>query len=362
MSKPSSVVAATKAAAQTRRTAEEPFRVQRLLVSGSRSLMPKVEAELSRLGKKLDVEQASNGRLREKLLGAHLVLIDPESVSAEQLESVVRVQGRPPVVLISGDQDLLRKLASNGRAGADFVFDSAEGVVPATVRLVQDMNRIKKEERQPVVLLVEDESHWASLLLRKLQESFNQHIPVGLAATFEEAVGLITRQAQTLFTLFTDQGFQKNGARDPRAGEQLILETDRLIPGPARDVAIALFSSEREALEGPPRSERRPLLLHKLDSGFLTKLEKFIHEECGVGPFILRFPNGREWGRVGTPEELLSRLNEIPPEVREHHAKHNHFSTWLYLHNMPRAADEIRELLTTDEYIANAIRNELSLR
>ena len=62
----------------------------------------------------------------------------------------------------------------------------------------------------------------------------------------------------------------------------------------------------------------------------------------GFGPFIFRMPDGKVVARAHDMQEMLTALQDLPPESLAYHSDGYHFSSWLLARTEFVIAQQIR--------------------
>lgn len=172
-----------------------------------------------------------------------------------------------------------------------------------------------------------------------------------LATNYSEAVELYEKYKENMLGVISDVGFVIDKF-DKSEDEKLDAGIDlcRLIKKDNPNMPFLLQSSQESMRE----------VARQLGVGFLVKYSKtllldlaeYISEEFAFGDFVFKNPHtGAPVCKAKDLKEMQQCLTEIPDEVLEYHASHNHLSKWMVLARtfsvMPRCcAISVRRITT----------------
>lgn len=143
--------------------------------------------------------------------------------------------------------------------------------------------------------------------------------------------------------LIADIYFPKGNRLDGDAGRDLV----RLIGIYYPRIPIIIASKAKEAED----FKSSAFLLPKGDPGSLEQLKGYIHDQTGMGDFLVGDKNGQELHRVKNIEGLcrilsLAEKNTKPGQelrkILESYGDKDKFSTWLYMHSYRELGDILR--------------------
>lgn len=259
-----------------------------------------------------------------------------------------------------------------------FVWNGDSSIFFTMVKLLEDRINVKNDTNigmTGVILLVEDSiryySKYLPLLFNVIFEQTKSLIDevsadefakimklrarpkVLLATNYEEAVYILEEFEGHIICLISDMEFQINGKKEKNAGETLVRKFRSEIP----DLPTIIQSSDAENMH----------LAHALKVSFIDKnsislsqeIRSFIDYYLGFGKFIYRNAKGREIAIAHTLRDFEKKLQIIPDESLEFHARRNHFSLWLMARGEIYLAKLLRSLKFADFKTVTALRDFL---
>jgi len=314
---------------------------------------------------------------------ADLVLTPQRLLSDDPFDVARRIKEAAPslpVVLITSNPAFHGPLTtSRSIAPFDYVFawHGQTEVLRAVVLMIED--RLNADHDLLVggvqlILLVEDEPALYSLYLPMIYEEicqradelapsdegeerskrFRARTKVMLATSYEEALIILNRYSKSLCGVLTDLEFPRDGKIDSESG----LHLSRLVRFVRQSIPVVIQSRDK-AVEHRAH-DAGAFYIWKESDHFLNKLHTIILDYFGFGDFVFRDGEGHEVARATTLEELSSTLLEVDHEVFEHHAKRNHFSTWLFIHGEHGLARDLRSKKGTSEASKRAVARAIS--
>ncbi len=228
-----------------------------------------------------------------------------------------------------------------------FLWTGDTRMLLAVIKLIEDSRNIEHDIELAgvqVILVVEDSirqyTSFLALLYSELMIQSQSLIAEGLnplhklmrmrtrpkillAGRYEDAVAYYQRFQDHIMAVISDVRFPRNNKMDSQAGYELVKYCRAQQP----ELPIFLQSSE-------PDLERRAHALGVLSANkhahlFQKRLQNFLLESLGFGPFVFRLPNRTEVGRANDVFEMEQLLKHVPAASLEFHANNNHISTWL---------------------------------
>jgi DNA-binding NarL/FixJ family response regulator len=265
-------------------------------------------------------------------------------------------------VLAAHAWELPRLEGLRDRGDVDWIF-LWQGDVKSLFALIKQVEDRRNADHDVLergvqaVLLVEDDPRFASFLLPRLYAEITRQTSlvmkeglnishrllrlrarpkILLCGSYEEALALYERYAANVLGVISDLAFPRDGRSDPEAGFALAEAIRQRDP----DVSILLQSAESSARGRAARL--RAAFLDKNSPTLLEQLRRYIVDNYGFGEFTFRLPDGKEVGKAADLRELLPRLEKIPDESVEYHARRNHFSRWLLARTEFELAADLR--------------------
>lgn len=238
----------------------------------------------------------------------------------------------------------------------DYVFQYTGTTTLVEAMLALHEDRINfSEDKEKVILVVEDKANYYSAFLEKLYKINNGRARVLLARDFETANFYIDSVNDRLIGAILDMTFPKNNT----LSEDAVFEIYSRIKKIHVCIPIIFYSFDIEKIKMVENSALG-FGLWKGDKALVYKLSSLINDFFGFGDFIFRLPPpvNKEIARASTLAEFISQVVCLSPEILSYHGAHNHFSNWLWLHGFKKMAEELRVLTTTDgEEIRSHILN-----
>ncbi len=285
-----------------------------------------------------------------------------------------------PLILLTYDNREIDRLI---RRGHDELFDRIflwQGdfrVLLAMVKYVED--RLNADHDTKVmgvqtILLVEDNirfySSYLPLIYGELMEQSQQLLGEGmnlanrilrmrarpkilLCTTYEEAWQTYMKYEKNMLGVITDVEYARNGEKDPEAGIHLV----QAIRERREDIPILMQSFEQEWAK-----RARDLhvgFIQKDSPTLLNKLRKVMKNSFSFGDFEFYMPNGQYIGRASDLKSLQNMISTVPAESLLHHAKHDHFSSWLKARTEFAIAAQFKAMRAADYPDPNVLRGEL---
>jgi hypothetical protein len=265
-----------------------------------------------------------------------LVCGSPVSGSLAALAAACSLAGRGIfLVAIARDPLDLPALADAARAGLldeTFLDDGRGTLLPAILHLAVDRQRTASSgDTHPVLLLVEDETAFASFLLAEVHACLGPAaagVVVALARCFEAAEAVIDSAGERLVGVVSDLGYPRGGRLDSLAGLTLLRQARRRWPSlPVLAQSFeAVKASEAEAYGFPFTAKRAADYAERLrsllaDCGLLrVEVKETVSEAAGqLRGSITLVGKGPLGGRLRGLLHLagsLSAAGELVPGVR----------------------------------------------
>ena len=290
----------------------------------------------------------------------------------------------PIVVLTYFSREVSLRLEKEDLSSIDYVFSwlGNADLLLAIIKLIEDrMNADYDIEQVGVqaILLVEDNIRYISSYLPVLyrivlnqshefqSEALNEHQrmlrmrgrpKILLAKNYEEAVSLYEKFKYNLLGVISDVSFEREGARDPRAGIQLC----QRIKADDEHMPYLLQSSDISTRN--ITDQLKAAFMDKYSKNLSMELKNYFITQLAFGPFIFRNPhNLSEIGRANDLQTFQQMLAIIPDDTLQYHTSRNHFSKWLNARALFPIAqmfkfispDDFRELTDLRRFIIQAI-------
>lgn len=269
----------------------------------------------------------------------------------------------PIVVLTPFSKEVSRRLANENLDNIDYVFSwlGNMDLLLAIIKLLEDKLNIDDITEVGVqsILLVEDSVRFYSSVLPHIYkfllkqsvifstEALNQHEQmlrmrgrpkVMLARNYEEAVALYERFGKNMLGVISDVSFNRQGAKDSKAGLKLarwIRSQDPFLP-------IIVESSESQnsvAVRG-----FGGIFIDKNSKKLPVDLGEAIMNNFGFGDFIIREPStGEPIMTIRNLKDMQQRIFDIPADSLLYHASRNDISRWLYSRALFPIADVVKQ-------------------
>ena len=174
-----------------------------------------------------------------------------------------------------------------------------------------------------------------------------------LATTWEEGMELFERYKGHVLGVISDVNFPRDGRKDPGAGNAFARAVKDEVP----DMPVLLQSTD--ASNAAQADEAGAWFLHKRSPRLLAGVREFMRGNMGFGDFVFRSPEGVEIARARNLKDLARLICQVPLDVFLHHAKRNHFSTWLMARTEFALARSIRPRKVEEFEDADAVRDYL---
>jgi len=360
-------------------TLEEGGRLTELLLSEYRELNLSFAPRITK---------ASSGREAIELLEARrfdLVLTMSRLGDLQAADLACKIKDRQPdlpvYVLVLNPRELqhVQTQCSAGHINRVFLWNGDVRLLLALIKSWEDQKNLAHDTRYGdvrAILLIEDSVRFYSIYLpllytevvRQTQNLMADGINLShrllrmrarpkilVATTFEEAWGWYERYQESLLGVISDGRFPWAGEAVESAGVSFVRQVKSSDPH-----MPAVLQSTNHELQAEAEAAGAGFI-NKNSPRLLQDLRKFMAVNFGFGNFVFRLPNGREVGRARDLREMVRCLREVPCESIVHHAKHDHFSTWMRARTefalaamlRPRKADdfdspeELREWLVT---------------
>jgi len=302
------------------------------------------------------ITKATSGREAMELLEVRrfdMVLTMSRLGDMQAAELACKVKGRQPdlpvyvLVLNPRELQLVQSQCEAGEINRVLLWNGDVRVLLATIKNWEDQRNLAHDTRYGdvrAILLIEDSVRFYSVYLpllyteivRQTQNLMAEGINLShrllrmrarpkilLATNFEEAWSWFERYKDSLLGVISDGRFPWAGASVENAGVSFIQQVKAVDPH-----MPAVLQSTNKAL----RKEAEAVgagFIHKDSPRLLRELRRFMAENFGFGDFVFRSSDGKEIGRAHDLRELVKALQEIPDESFVHHARNDHFSTWL---------------------------------
>ena len=328
-------------------TLEEGGRLTELLLSEYRELNLSFAPRITK---------ASSGREALELLETRrfdLVITMSRLGDLHAAELACKVKDRQPdlpiYVLVLNPRELqhVQSQCEAGLINRVFLWNGDVRLLLAGIKVWEDQRNMPHDTRYGdvrAILLVEDSVRFYSVYLPLLYtEIVNQtqglmeeginlshrllrmraRPKILLATTFEEAWGWFERYQNSLLGVICDGRFPWAGEHVEGAGVSFIRQVkaaDPHMPTVLQSTNTGLRAEAEAAGAG---------FIDKNSSRLLRQLRAFMVDNFGFGDFVFRLPDGSEVARAHDLRELTNLLPEVPAESVLHHARHDHFSTWL---------------------------------
>ena len=272
-----------------------------------------------------------------------------------------------------------------------FVWNGDSKIFFAMIKIVEDKINIENDTKighVRLIVLVEDSAKYYSKYLPLLYSiildqtrrviddvstdelykilKLRARPKIILATNYEEAIAIINKYKEYMLCLITDVKFPKDNVLDENAGIKLV----KYVRNNLKCLPTIMQSSDQK--NSKKAHDLHTTFINKNSDYLLQDIKEFIKHYLGFGDFIYRNKKGQQIAVAKTLKEFEKKILEIPAESILHHAKKNHFSTWL----MARGEIQVAKILNptkagdfdnTDklrEYLSSVIkrfRNEQNL-
>ncbi|MBN1947913.1 MAG: hypothetical protein JW797_19760 [Bradymonadales bacterium] len=284
-----------------------------------------------------------------------------------------------PVLLLAYNNRELEKLQSYPFTGLDkpFVWLGDVQLFLAMLKYVEDRLNVTHDTRLAGVqsiILIEDSVRFYSaflpLLYTELMKqtqavmaeglTWNQRLlrmtarpKVLLATSYEEGLELYHQHRENVLGVITDAAYPSQGQLDPQAG----LRFARMVKADNPDRAVLVLSSDdaNEALAHQAGAS----FINKRNPALLGAVREFILANFGFGDFTFSMPDGTVVATAHDLKSFIECLKTVPAESLLHHARRNHYSTWLMARTEFPLAKALRPRKVTDFATAEDIRHHL---
>lgn len=293
----------------------------------------------------------------------------------------IREKGvRAPLALLTYDNRELEEMVARGETELfDYVFiwQGDFRILLAIVKLVEDFLNVEHDTRVmgvQVILLVEDNIRFYSSylpmiyteLMRQSQSLISEGMNVAhqvlrmrarpkilLATKFERAWDLYTKYEKHILGVITDIEYEREGAKDPRAGAEL---AKRIRQG-RDDIPILLQSFQPETRE--IAEEVTVPFVRKDSPTLLSDLRSFMLDNFGFGDFVFKTSSGQVIDRASDLRSLAEKLQTVPDESILFHAERDHFSNWLKARTEFAVAEKLKPRKVSDFDSIDSLRQSL---
>jgi len=321
------------------------------------------------------LKQASNCKealrlLLEKKFDLVLIMTKLDKEDAIHFgKSVKELRPNTPVIsLLQSESEYLRVYKDIPRNIIDksFLWTGNSNILLAIIKFIEDRMNVDYDVKignVRVILCVEDSMKYYSLYLpiidkevmqqtrnlidaslNNLEKQLRMRVrpKILLVETFEEAIDLYERLKHNIIGIISDVEYEKDGVLDIEAGFKLVEK----VRSEFFDIPILLQSSdETNAIRA---AELKVDFMHKSATFVGEELSDFIVKRLGFGPFKFRLPDRTVIDQAIDIREMGVKLNEIPIESVEYHAKNNHFSNWFMARGEFKLAEALRPKKMSD--------------
>ncbi len=347
-------------------TLEEGGRLTELLLSEYRELNLSFAPRITK---------ASSGREAIELLEARrfdLVITMSRLGDLQAAELACRVKNRQPdlpvYVLVLNPRELqhVQVQCDAGEIDRVFLWNGDVRLLLASIKAWEDRRNLPHDTRYGdvrAILLIEDSVRFYSIYLPLLyteivnqtQNLMDEGINLShrllrmrarpkilLATTFEEAWSWYERYHGSLLGVISDGRFPWAGELVENAGVSFLKQVKAADPH-----MPTVLQSTNQALQKEAEATGSGFI-DKKSPRLLRDLRQFMADNFGFGEFVFRLPSGREVARARDLRGMVKVLPDVPGDSVLHHARHDHFSTWLRARTefalaaivRPRKADE----------------------
>ncbi|MFH1532724.1 MAG: PEP/pyruvate-binding domain-containing protein, partial [Pseudomonadota bacterium] len=292
--------------------------------------------------------------LQEHAPDVPLVALAYNTRELQQLQRA-KIVGLRRIFVWQGDQRLFTAMIKSIEDEANAEHDVAVAGVQVII-LVEDSIRFYSSYlpmlytelvRQTQLLMSETANRMQKLLRMRARPKLL------LATSWEEGMGLFDKYKDHVLGVITDIAFPRNGRRDPEAGHLLAAAVKSAVP----DLAVLLQSTEASNRERAETAGVR--FIDKRSLNLLAEVRGFMQDSMGFGDFVFRTRSGEEVARARNLKEMAQLITEVQVEVLLHHARSNHFSTWLMARTEFALAHAIRPRQVEEFEDADAVRGYL---
>jgi DNA-binding response OmpR family regulator len=274
-----------------------------------------------------------------------------------------------PVFLLvhkTGQHVLDHKAGDRKAIDRVYVWQGNSDLLLALIKNLEDrLNVAYDTERAKVrvIIVVEDSPvHYSSLLpilyreivtqtQAAMEESVNEEHRIFrmrarpkilVAENYEEALQLYREYQPYLLSVISDVRFPRNEVTDDQAGFDLLATIRAENP----DLPLLMMSSEES---NHLRAHTVPaVFINKNSPALNSEMHGFFMQQLGFGEFVFRLPDGAEIARASNLREMEKVLPSIPNESVEHHARRNHFSSWLMARSEVMLASQLKPIKVSD--------------
>lgn len=231
----------------------------------------------------------------------------------------------------------------------NFIWSGDPALIVAVIKLIEDRINLKKDletGRVKVLIVLEDSIRYYSIflplmyqeLVRQTQhvisDEFNDRLKlyrmrtrpkILMARCVEEARMLFKKYRKYVMGIISDVSVpEKLGKKAIDDGGLKFIKSVRVMEP---HLPVAFQSSDKVA---EMARELHAGFIDKNSPSLLEEIRHFMRINLGFGEFVFRFPDGRIICKASNLRELSEKILEIDDTSLIYHAKHNHFSTWLY--------------------------------
>ena len=281
---------------------------------------------------------------------------------------IKKIYSKKPIILLAFDESEIKQLPEKVDDFLDnvFVWSGNSSVFPAIIKHIEDIKNVKRDTRKGDVrsiIYIEDTPRYYSSILpliyketlfhtkQLIDKSLNNtqrllHMrgrpKVLLAQNYEKAERYFKNYKNNILGIISDIRFPKDGKLHSNAG----IIFAKYVHSIESSLPILLISNDMSALDLARKVT--PNILNKNSSTLFSDLRDFMVDNFGFGDFVFKLPNGKRIGQVGTIEELLDFMVEIPEESMDFHSANNHFSNWIAARGEFELATQFRKLKRSD--------------
>ncbi|MDD5337042.1 MAG: hypothetical protein PHS02_01005 [Candidatus ainarchaeum sp.] len=221
----------------------------------------------------------------------------------------------------------------------------------AMISLLEDKKSIDIDTKSRIVLMVEDEPLFASIMLPLIYSTIPPGVHIVLVSDLETAENVFQRYQDRICGVLTDMRFPDNplGKINETNGLKLLELINKKMPGIPR---VLQTKEELTRALSEVLCQLGTQYLSKSDDFLLERLKNFMYSYMGFKEFIFRHPDGSEMGRAANLRDLKKFIRDAQDRCLEsvaYHARNNHFSTWLYGRKLNTLAYDVRELKFGDD-------------
>ncbi len=294
-------------------------------------------------------------------------------------EEIKQAKPELPVILLTYEMlnpDTLERFKKSPAIDKIFYWTGDTQTFLAIIKYAEDIKNAENDIKLGVkaILLIEDSPQFYSIFLPEVYTEIVQQTrdlvsdgvsdsqrllrmrarpKILIAENYEEAEQILSKFKKSILGIISDIRFPHNGEYQDDAGIEFALAARAEL----KDIPILIQSSD--PIPDNTVLEKNISFLDKNRQDLILEFRNFILRYFGFGDFIFRNGNGEKIETATDIYEFRNKLETIPDESIEYHARRNHISIWLRARTEFEIAELLRPKKITDFVDTSTLREYL---